>query len=44
MRNYLVRAKNIIDEKGVESGEMKQLRKEVQDSSNPFIQSLINVL
>ena len=44
MREFLERAKNVIGEKGADSEEMKQLRQEVQDSSNPFIKSLLNVL
>jgi len=44
MREFLERAKNVIGEKGADSEEMKQLRQEVQDSSNPFIKNLLNVL
>ena len=43
MVEYLNRARALVSEKGADSEEIKQLCKEVQDSNNPLIKSLLDL-
>lgn len=43
MREYLERARDIIKEKGPRCEEMELLRKEVTNSSDPFIRNVLDI-
>nr|CAG4636840.1 EOG090X02H9 [Ceriodaphnia reticulata] len=43
LREYLGRAKTIINEKGVKCKEMEELRKEILNTTDPFIRNVLNI-
>lgn len=43
MRKYLERARTLINEKGVKCDEMEELRKEIINTTDPFIRNVLNI-
>lgn len=43
IREYLERARAIVAEKGLKSEEMEKLRKEVAETTDPFIRNVLNM-
>lgn len=43
IREYLERARAIVNEKGLKSQEMEKLRQEIAETKDPFIRNVLNI-